>query len=131
MDTISQEKRSWNMSRIKAKNTLPEIKVRQALKELGKKYKLHVKNLSGKPDIVINNDKVVYFINGCFWHQHKGCKRKSMPKNNIEYWSKKLYNNSIRQKNNINDIRKKGFRVKILWECEVKNKDKLIKKLII
>ena len=101
MDKLSKEKRSQNMAKIRSKNTAPEILVRKELTKQGWKYRLHSSNLPGKPDVVIAKIKTAIFINGCFWHQHKDCKRRSMPKTNIEYWSKKFDGNIQKQKKHI------------------------------
>lgn len=121
MDNISKQQRSRNMSRIRSKNTKPEIAVRKAISKYGVKYRLHLSNLPGKPDIVIRKKKIVIFINGCFWHQHNGCKRKSLPKTNIEYWNKKLSDNIEKQNRNIVDLKNLGWKVGLVWECQTKN----------
>lgn len=117
------------MSRIRSKDTTPEKKARKILTQLGWRYRLHVSQLPGKPDIVIKKAKTAIFINGCFWHQHKGCKRKTMPKDNEEYWKPKLEKNVARQKKDISKLKKDGWKVKIIWECETKDETKLIKKV--
>ena len=117
------------MSRIKSKNTAPEETVRKILFSKGRRYRLHDNTLPGKPDIVFKSKKTAIFINGCFWHQHQGCKRKSMPKTNIEYLAKKLKNNIKKQKLNINKLKENGWETLIIWECETKNNDFLLKTL--
>lgn len=129
MDRITKKQRSWNMSRIRNKNTQPEKAVRKILSELGYKYGLHSKKLAGKPDIVISKERKAIFINGCFWHQHRGCKRRAMPKTNRSYWQNKLRRNVEKQKTDIKKLKKLGWKVKIIWECEAKNQNKLIKRL--
>lgn len=129
MDTLTKKQRSWNMSRIKSRNTQPEKIVRKFISKRGIKYRLHVKKLPGKPDIAIDRKKKVIFINGCFWHQHKGCKRRAMPKTNIKYWLPKLKRNAEKQKQDIKQLEKKDWKAYIIWECEAKNKNRLIKKL--
>lgn len=128
-DTFSISKRSEIMSRITGKNTSPELAVRKVLSSLGGKYRLHDKKLFGKPDIVIKRLKTVFFINGCFWHQHTGCKRKSVPKSNKDYWEIKLKNNVLKQKQDIIKLKKLGWNVFIVWECETKNQYKLFDKI--
>jgi len=117
------------MSRIKSKNTQPEKIVKKFLSKQEIKYRLHVKKLPGKPDIVLNKERKVIFINGCFWHQHKGCKRQAMPKTNIKYWKPKLKRNAKKQKQDIKQLKKEGWKVYVIWECEAKNENRLIKKL--
>lgn len=126
MDKITPDQRSRNMSKIGSKNTKPELLIRKVLTELGFRYRLHAKNLQGKPDIVLRRYRTVIFINGCFWHQHEGCKRSSTPKSNTEYWIPKLTRNKAKQKKDIKALIKSGLNVIILWECEVKNKENLI-----
>lgn len=117
------------MSRIRSKNTQPEAIVRKALTKHGLRYKLHVDKLPGNPDLLITKNRTAIFINGCFWHQHKGCKRKTMPKTNISYWSKKLKRNVEKQKKDIRKLKKIGWKVGIIWECEAKKDSALEKKL--
>lgn len=117
------------MSRIRDKDTQPEKIVRKVLTGLGWRYRLHVDKLPGKPDIVISKIKTVIFINGCFWHQHKGCKRQSMPKANISYWSRKLKRNVEKQKEDIEALRKAGWKVFIVWECQTKNGNRLTNRI--
>lgn len=120
------------MSKIRSKNTLPEITVRKFLAASGLRYRLHPVKLAGKPDIVLHSFRTVIFINGCFWHQHKGCKRQSIPKSNKKYWDKKLEKNINKQKENISNLKKQGWKIIIIWECETKeevNLKKLLKKL--
>lgn len=116
------------MSRIRSKNTQPELAVRKILTKLGWRYRLHVSKLPGKPDVVIAKKKLVIFINGCFWHQHKGCKRQFIPKTNINYWQKKLQRNVERQKENIKTLKKLRWHVIIVWECQVNNEKYIIGK---
>ncbi|PIR70272.1 MAG: very short patch repair endonuclease [Candidatus Niyogibacteria bacterium CG10_big_fil_rev_8_21_14_0_10_42_19] len=129
MDHLTKKHRSWNMSRIRNKDTTPEKLVRKALTKLGYRYRLHSKKLHGKPDIVIPKIGTVLFINGCFWHQHKGCKRRTMPKTNIKYWEPKLKRNIEKQKKDILRLKKDGWKTNIIWECEVKNEKTLSQKI--
>jgi len=125
MDTLTQEQRTRCMSRIKSKNTKPEIIVRKVLTKLGYRYRLHVKILPGKPDIVFSKRKLVIFINGCFWHQHQGCKRQSLPKTNTEYWHNKLQRNIEKQKKDIDELISLKWKVTIIWECDTRNEEVL------
>jgi len=127
-DRLTKKERSWNMSRIRSNNTAPEKVVRKIMTELCLRYRLHAKQLPGRPDIITKN-KTAVFVNGCFWHQHKGCKRKTMPKDNRSYWKIKLERNVAKQKADIRTLRKNGWKVIIIWECETKNKNNLEKKL--
>ena len=125
-DHLSPEKRSWNMGRIRSKDTKPELMVRKMLHNFGIRYRLHVKDLPGKPDISNKSKNFVIFIHGCFWHQHKGCKRSNKPKSNQSYWIPKLERNIQRQKESINSLEEMGYKASIIWECELKNSDKSV-----
>ncbi len=127
MDHLNIAERSWNMSRIKSKHTLPEKIVRRCFAELGIRYRLHVSKLPGRPDVVIGRSKMAIFVNGCFWHQHQGCKRQSVPKSNAGYWVKKLESNIKKQKIDIRELKKLGWKVFVIWECDTKNGKKLSK----
>jgi DNA mismatch endonuclease (patch repair protein) len=120
MDTITKERRSQNMSKIRSKNTLPEILIRKALWRMGYRYRLHYKLLPGKPDIVITRYKIVIFVHGCFWHRHENCIEASRPKTNSEYWETKISRNIERDKKHQNEIKQLGWKVIIIWECSVK-----------
>lgn len=125
MDTISKAKRSWNMSKIKSKNTGPELKVRKALTELGYRYRLHVDKLEGRPDIVLGKINTIILVNGCFWHQHYKCKYATVPKSNKEYWEKKLVRNVKRQREVIKILENQKWKVSIIWGCETKDMENL------
>lgn len=122
MDIWTREKRSEVMSNIRSKNTLPEIRVRKILFSSGFRYRLHVKNLPGKPDIVLPKYDVVIFVHGCFWHLHAGCRDGTIPKTRTNYWKDKLLKNKKRDKDHMSELQKQGWSVLILWECEI-NKD--------
>lgn len=129
MDKITKEKRSWNMSRIKGKNTQPEIIVRSIIYKMGYRFRLYSTKLTGKPDIVLTKFKIVIFIHGCFWHRHKGCKFAYTPKSRISFWKKKFIEN-IKRFNYVKlKLKKEGWKVHVIWECQIKNEDKLLKKL--
>jgi DNA mismatch endonuclease (patch repair protein) len=120
MDKLTKSERSRNMSKIRSKNTLPEILIRKALWRMGYRYRLHYKLLPGKPDIVIKKYKIVVFVHGCFWHRHKNCIEASRPKTNSEYWETKINNNIKRDKKYKKEIKKSGWNVIIIWECNIK-----------
>ena len=119
VDHISEERRSWNMSRIRSKNTKPEIAVRKMLHQRGIRYRLHAKDLPGKPDLSNKKKKFTVFVNGCFWHQHEGCKRANIPKSNKDYWIPKLDKNVEKQRKNLALLNKMGFKTYVVWECEL------------
>jgi DNA mismatch endonuclease (patch repair protein) len=123
MDNLSPKNRQKCMSRIKSKNTRPEMLVRRILTDMGIRYRLHKKNLPGKPDVVIGKRKVIIFINGCFWHQHLNCKYAVLPKTNVDYWKNKLQCNVMRQATQIDALKQTGWHVYILWECQLKSLD--------
>jgi DNA mismatch endonuclease (patch repair protein) len=112
------------MSKIKGKNTKPEILVRKFLFSKGFRYRLHVKDLPGKPDIVLPKYKSVIFINGCFWHGHDNCKYFVTPKTRTEWWLNKIYKNKQKDRENILLLSKSGWKIMIIFECELK-RDKL------
>ena len=118
-DHLTKEKRSWNMSRIRSKNTKPELIVRKVLHNSGIRYRLHARNLPGKPDLSNKSKNFAIFVNGCFWHQHKGCKRASIPKSNTDYWIPKLEKNVNRLRENLETLDTMGYRTAVIWECEV------------
>ena len=118
-DHLSPSKRSWNMSRIRSKNTKPELIVRKVLHNSGIRYRLHARNLPGKPDLSNKSKKFAIFVNGCFWHQHKGCKRASIPKSNTDYWIPKLEKNVNRLRETLETLDTMGYRTAVIWECEV------------
>ena len=121
-DNHSKETRSYNMSRIRSKNTKPEEIVRKYLFSKGLRYRKNDKRFPGHPDIVLPKYKVVIFINGCFWHMHEGCNKFVLPKSNIDYWLPKLMRNKQRDLLNIKSLEEAGWKVITLWECELKKK---------
>lgn len=121
MDRLSPEQRRKTMQAVKGKNTSPEVLVRQYLHRQGYRFRLHRKDLPGKPDIVLPKYKTVIFINGCFWHRHQGCKHATMPASNIDYWEKKFKRTQERDKSQYRQLEELGWKVYIVWECEVKN----------
>ena len=118
MDKFSKETRSMIMSRIRSKDTKPEIAVRKFLYANGFRYVLHRKALPGKPDLSNESKKVAVFVNGCFWHHHGKCKRAKWPKTNQEYWIPKIKKNSRKDSSNKAKLEKMGWSVHIIWECE-------------
>lgn len=119
-DVHSKTIRSYNMSQIKGKDTKPEMIVRKFLHANGFRYRLHNKKLPGKPDITLSKFRTVIFVNGCFWHGHKGCKYFVMPKTKTEWWKKKIEATKKRDNESILDIRELGWSPITIWECELK-----------
>jgi DNA mismatch endonuclease, patch repair protein len=126
MDNWPKKKRSEVMSKIRSKNTQIELDIRKMLYSMGYRYRLHVKGLPGKPDIVLNKYKTVIFIHGCFWHQHSGCRDGKIPKTRTVYWKEKLLKNKERDMKHIKELRKQGWKVLILWECEIEKMQKKV-----
>jgi len=120
MDVHSKEIRSYNMSKIKGKNTKPEEIVCKYLFSMGYRYRKNVKTLPGSPDIVLRKYKTVIFVNGCFWHVHEGCHFFNWPSTNTEFWKKKLTKNKERDTINYQILEKLGWNVLVIWECELK-----------
>ena len=120
VDTFSKETRSYIMSRIKGKDTKPEIIVRSYLFSRGLRFRKNDKRYPGSPDIVLPKYNTIVFVHGCFWHLHEGCKYVRIPKSNVDYWEKKLYRNRERDKHNQKELEKMGWNVITVWECELK-----------
>lgn len=121
MDILTPEKRSWNMSRIRSRDTRPEIALRSALHRLGYRFRLVDNKLPGRPDIVLPKYKTAVFVQGCFWHRHRGCKFSYTPKSRIAFWQNKFEENIDRDKRNIEEVSKRGWLPIVIWECEIKN----------
>ena len=119
-DTKTPAERSENMSRIRSSNTKPEEIVRKYLFRHGFRYRKNDKRYPGKPDIVLPKYRTVIFVNGCFWHKHEGCKYFVWPKSNPEFWRNKIENNVLRDKDNYAKLAKDGWKIIVIWECELK-----------
>lgn len=133
-DKLSPEHRSWNMSQIRNKDTKIEVLVRRHLFTRGFRFRKNDKRYPGKPDVVLPKYHTVIFINGCFWHQHPGCKNSIVPKTNVEFWTKKLNKNISNDARNIEKLKQQGWNVITLWECELEKNfsyemEQLIRKL--
>jgi DNA mismatch endonuclease (patch repair protein) len=128
-DMFSPDKRSWVMSRIRSGNTSPEKIVRSYLHACGYRFRLHRKDLPGKPDIILARFKTAIFVHGCFWHQCPLCKGGRLPKSNLAYWEAKLKKNQDRDKKNIERLESLGWKVIVIWECQIDEKS--IERLII
>ena len=115
------EQRSRNMSAIKSKNTKPEIAVRKLLHSMGYRFRLHRKDLPGSPDIVLPKYKTVIFVHGCFWHRHENCKYATTPKTRPAFWESKFNENIRRDRTNHNNLIKLGWKVLVIWECDLKS----------
>lgn len=122
-DKLTSERRSANMARIRAKNTKPEITVRRIAHSLGYRFRLHRKDLPGKPDLVFPGRRAVIFVHGCFWHGHPdpACKEAVPPKSRLDYWLPKLSRNKERDASNVQALEAAGWRILIVWECGTKD----------
>ncbi|MCB9050467.1 MAG: DNA mismatch endonuclease Vsr [Lewinellaceae bacterium] len=119
-DVHDKKTRSYNMSRIRAKDTKPELLVRKFLFENGFRYRLHQKKLPGKPDLTLRKHNTVIFVNGCFWHGHQGCKYFVIPKTRTEWWKDKIQATAEKDLKNYEELRRQGWKVIVIWECELK-----------
>jgi len=122
-DKLSREQRSENMRRIKSTGMKPEMLVRRLVHSMGYRYRLHGKDLPGKPDLVFGPRKKVIFVHGCFWHGHdaEGCPDRRTPKSNVAYWSSKLARNKARDAERVAALKKAGWSVLTIWECETRS----------
>jgi DNA mismatch endonuclease (patch repair protein) len=111
--------RSENMSRIRSKHTRPEMTVRRLVYQLGFRYRLHGKEIPGKPDLVFRSRRSIIFVHGCFWHQHSDCGAGRVPRSNQEYWKRKLQRNVLRDRANLAQLSEEGWRVFTVWECQL------------
>ena len=125
VDDRSPAQRSLNMSRIRSRDTSPEIRVRRMIHSAGYRYRLHAKEMPGKPDIVMPRYRTVIFVNGCFWHQHPNCQYATTPKTNIAYWQRKFDRNVERDHAAHSALASDGWRVVVIWECQTRDSEKL------
>lgn len=122
MDTVDKATRSWIMSRVRQRNTGPELYLRRELHRLGFRYRLHDRKLPGSPDLVFHKFRAVIFVHGCFWHAHD-CKFGAPPSSRKRFWTKKFKANRIRDKKKIDSLVAQGWRVLVVWECFIKRKE--------
>ena len=120
-DRITKQRRSWNMSRIRAKDTKPELAVRSLLHRLGFRFRIHVRRLPGCPDIVLPKLRSVVFVNGCFWHRHRNCKFAYSPKSRKRFWADKFEANVVRDRQWQRNLKKLGWTVHVIWECQTRD----------
>ena len=129
VDRLTVSHRSWNMSRIGGKDTKPEKIVRSLLHRMGYRFRLHRKDLPGKPDLVLPKYHTVVFVHGCFWHRHKGCKYAYTPKSRPEFWQAKFDANVDRDRRAQRELRRRGWRVLTIWECQTAQLQSLARRL--
>lgn len=118
-DRISKERRSWNMSRIKGKDTQPEKRLRSLLHRSGFRFRLHHPGLPGQPDIVLPKYRTAVFVHGCYWHRHKGCPKATTPKSRTDFWQKKFDGTVERDRRKAEELTELGWSVITVWECEL------------
>lgn len=130
-DTLTSERRSWNMSRIKGRNTGPELHLRSLLHRAGFRFRLHVREMPGRPDIVLPRYRSVIFVHGCFWHRHSGCKNTTTPSTRREFWQEKFDGNVSRDERNRAQLETAGWTVLTVWECELKvDAERVVNRLV-
>ncbi len=129
-DRLSRERRSENMRRIRSKGTVPELMVRRIVHAAGFRFRLHAPNLPGRPDLVFPRLHKVVFVHGCFWHQHKRCREGRIPGSRRDYWEPKLTRNVERDKAHKAALHRLGWEVMTVWECQLKNSEKIERKIL-
>jgi DNA mismatch endonuclease (patch repair protein) len=129
VDSVSASRRSENMRRIASKDTRPEMLVRRLVHGMGYRYRLHAKDVAGKPDLVLRPRKKAIFVHGCFWHQHPGCREGRVPGSRQEYWIAKLRRNVERDCENLSRLQEQGWQTFVIWECETRNEEELKKRI--
>jgi len=125
MDRLTAEHRSWNMSRIRGRDTSPEIRVRSVLHRMGYRFRLHRRDLPGRPDIVLPRYQTAIFVHGCFWHRHPDCRFAYTPKSRVAFWTEKFRRNIERHSEVEQQLRELDWRVLVIWECETRSPDLL------
>jgi DNA mismatch endonuclease (patch repair protein) len=128
MDIVTRKRRSEIMARIRGKDTQPELAVRRLLHGLGYRYRLHVREIPGRPDLVFTSRRKAVFVHGCFWHSHEGCARAFKPKSRKAFWEAKLAGNRLRDARQMESLRSRGWQGLVVWECEL-NDARLAKRL--
>ena len=130
MDSVSPDRRSEIMSKVSGKHTAPELNVRRLLHSLGYRFRLHRKDLPGRPDIVLPKHRAVIFVHGCFWHRHVGCPNTRTPKSNVDFWERKFHDNLQRDKRVESKLDAAGWRSWVIWECECRDVEALTRRIL-
>ena len=125
MDVYNKKKRSEIMAHVKGRDTKPELLVRSIVHRMGFRFRLHAQDLPGNPDLVLPRHQKTIFVHGCFWHGHNRCSRSTRPTTNVAFWRKKLDSNIARDERNIRRLRKAGWRVLVVWQCQTKKPETL------
>jgi len=128
-DTLTKEQRSERMSRVRSTGSKAEMVVRRVIHSMGYRYRLHAKDLPGHPDLVFKSRRKVIFVHGCFWHRHPGCKNTRMPKSKLDFWKPKLEGNRKHDLKVQRQLRKSGWSLLVIWECQTKNEQRLRKRI--
>lgn len=129
MDILTTAGRSERMALIRSRNTRPELRVRSIFRAMARRFRSHVSDLPGRPDFVLDQLKKAIFVHGCFWHGHSGCRNGRMPKSRIDYWRPKIASNQLRDRRRISQLRRLGWSVMVVWECQTRNMSALRKRL--
>ena len=129
-DIVDSQRRSEMMARIRGRDTVPEIVVRRIAHKLGLRFRLHRKDLPGRPDLVFPKHRLAVLVHGCFWHRHGGCRYAYTPKSRIAFWTDKFARNVARDQRNEKALRELGWRVLVIWECETRDKEKIKQRLL-
>lgn len=128
-DHVDPATRSRIMAAVHSENTTPELAIRKLVFAMGYRYRLHVAGLPGRPDLVFPGRRKILFVNGCYWHRHRNCRYATTPKTNVEFWLSKFEANLRRDRANLKALRSLGWQVLTIWQCQLKNPDKLGKKI--
>ena len=130
VDVFTPEKRSAIMASVKGGNTKPELLVRKLLHSLGYRFSLHSDKLPGKPDIVLPKHRKIILVHGCFWHAHAGCRRAKLPDTNVRFWREKIEENQTRDRKVIRKLRRMGWGVLVIWQCQTADVDRITRRLL-
>jgi DNA mismatch endonuclease (patch repair protein) len=132
MDRLDPQARSRLMSKVRGKNTKPELAVRTYLHAMGLRFRLHDATLPGRPDLILKSRRAVVFVHGCFWHGHVGCRKARVPKTRAEFWKSKMDTNAARDRRSIRKLRSMGWRVFVVWQCEISERrlDRLYRRIV-
>jgi DNA mismatch endonuclease (patch repair protein) len=130
MDIVDPKQRSAMMAAIGPRHTLPELRVRRVAHRMGFRFRLHVKNLPGRPDIVLPRYRTVILVHGCFWHRHRGCANAVMPKTRSDFWASKFDQNVARDSRAVTALRTLGWNVAVIWECETEDVNTIERRLL-
>jgi len=129
VDTLTAEQRSANMARIGQRDTAPELAVRRILHRAGFRFRLHRSDLPGRPDVVLPRYRTIFLVHGCFWHRHSGCRFAYQPKSRVDFWTRKFERNVVRDREVERELRKRGWKVHVIWECETSDLIRLGKRI--